>query len=454
MTPIPVLNPIPVLKEGSPVMPSPVMSYPAVAKSAVKPLTHPCASVMVVATKRDRFYSELPLLEQFIDITVPENFVPVPEDWYLVVTDIVQSTLAIGQGQYKAVNFMGAAAIIGIINLDRRLELPFVFGGDGATVAIPGYLVAPARPVLLALQAMAQADFGLTLRTGIVPVPAVTARYPLEIAKVKVSPNYSQAVFRGGGLTYATQLIKDPATQTHYQVTPDLGQGSGPDGAAAITQTQADLTGLECRWQDIPSPHGEIATLIVVATPTGTAPATGLEEHVYRDVITTIESIYGQGDRLNPVQPESLHLSLQWQHLALETKARAQGRSPWSRWLYLLKIRLENLLGMTLMALGLKFKGIHWQFFRTLVAADTDHRKFDDMLRMVISGTPQQHRQLKQFLERCYKAGTLAYGMHLSSNALMTCLVFERSGQQVHFIDGADGGYALAARILKHRLKS
>jgi len=36
---------------------------------------------------------------------------------------------------------------------------------------------------------------------------------------------------------------------------------------------------------------------------------------------------------------------------------------------------------------------------------------------------------------------------------LMTCLVFERHGRQVHFIDGADGGYAIAAKKLKHRAR-
>jgi hypothetical protein len=36
----------------------------------------------------------------------------------------------------------------------------------------------------------------------------------------------------------------------------------------------------------------------------------------------------------------------------------------------------------------------------------------------------------------------------------MTCLVFERNGNQVHFIDGADGGYAIAAKGMKQRINS
>jgi hypothetical protein len=34
----------------------------------------------------------------------------------------------------------------------------------------------------------------------------------------------------------------------------------------------------------------------------------------------------------------------------------------------------------------------------------------------------------------------------------MTCLVYERNGAQVHFIDTADGGYAMAAKNLKAQI--
>ncbi|MCJ2541500.1 DUF3095 family protein [Synechococcus bigranulatus str. 'Rupite'] len=59
---------------------------------------------------------------------------------------------------------------------------------------------------------------------------------------------------------------------------------------------------------------------------------------------------------------------------------------------------------------------------------------------------------MTQYLETRFRQGELAYGIHISDRALLTCLVFERDGRQVHFVDGADGGYALAARDLKTRL--
>ena len=49
--------------------------------------------------------------------------------------------------------------------------------------------------------------------------------------------------------------------------------------------------------------------------------------------------------------------------------------------------------------------------------------------------------------------GELNYGIHVSDTALMTCLV-ESAGdyRHVHFIDGGDGGYTLAAREMKTRI--
>ena len=73
---------------------------------------------------------------------------------------------------------------------------------------------------------------------------------------------------------------------------------------------------------------------------------------------------------------------------------------------------------------------------------------------MVITGNPRQSKRLEQFLEKKYQEGRLVYGLHRTDRALMTCLVFERDGRQVHFIDGADGGYAIADAEMKRRMTS
>ena len=53
-----------------------------------------------------------------------------------------------------------------------------------------------------------------------------------------------------------------------------------------------------------------------------------------------------------------------------------------------------------------------------------------------------------------YEAGNVVFGMYSASAALMTCVIESHQGAHVHFIDGADGGYALAAKEMKAQLKA
>jgi len=71
---------------------------------------------------------------------------------------------------------------------------------------------------------------------------------------------------------------------------------------------------------------------------------------------------------------------------------------------------------------------------------------------MVLDLTGAEHAALVAGLTAEHAAGHLAFGTFASSSALMTCLIFDRRGEHIHFVDGGDGGYALAARQLKAQL--
>jgi hypothetical protein len=387
----------------------------------------------------ENFYAELPLLEQFSDITYDRNFCFVPDDWYVIVTDITSSTEAIESGKYKNVNLLGACSIIAILNVAAKIEIPFVFGGDGASILIPASLKGACEQVLLATQAMAAQEFEMELRIGVVPVSAIAAGYELKIAKLRVSENYNQAILRGGGITYATRLVKDIATTNLYSP-----KWEGYDSPVA------DFSGLECRWQDIISRHGEIVSLIVAAT----APSETQADQVYRDVIAQIEKIYGSDRDLHPASQSGLSLSFQTEQLLPETRVFSSSGNWLQRQIYLFKIQFVNLLGAIFVRFNLNFSGFNWGTYKQIVSESTDYKKFDDILRMVISGDASQRKKLVAYFEKKFSEGRLVYGYHVSDRALMTCLVFERNGRQVHFIDGADGGYAIAAKAMKDRLKS
>ncbi|WP_073073802.1 DUF3095 family protein [Phormidesmis priestleyi] len=75
------------------------------------------------------FYSDLPVLTDFVQITDHHNFVAVPDDWLIVITDIIGSTRAIEQGRYKDVNLLGACLIVSVLNLECRWQdIPSRYG--------------------------------------------------------------------------------------------------------------------------------------------------------------------------------------------------------------------------------------------------------------------------------------------------------------------------------------
>ena len=97
---------------------------------------------------------------------------------------------------------------------------------------------------------------------------------------------------------------------------------------------------------------------------------------------------------------------------------------------------------------------LRWSQYVGDMIENSDFRKFDGMLRMVIDGSDAQYEELRRYLETEHRKGRLVFGMHKSSEALVTCIVFSYNGNHVHFVDGSDGGYAMAARGLKEQVKS
>ena len=74
------------------------------------------------------------------------------------------------------------------------------------------------------------------------------------------------------------------------------------------------------------------------------------------------------------------------------------------------------------------------------------------MLRMVMDGKNTQVAALQSYLEGEYRQGKLVFGIYKSREALLTCILESYNGKHLHFVNGCDGGYALAAKELKQRM--
>ena len=116
------------------------------------------------------FFYHVPIVENFADLTNFEHYRPLPDDWVLAVADVVDSTSAIEQGKYKAVNTAGASVITALLNGLGSQAYPFVFGGDGAMLALPGHRAVAAMDILGTLTVWVFEALQLTMRAAIVPV--------------------------------------------------------------------------------------------------------------------------------------------------------------------------------------------------------------------------------------------------------------------------------------------
>ena len=101
----------------------------------------------------DIFYGAIPVFRGFGSLMDPALYSPLPDDWTIGVADIVESTKAIANQRYKAVNMAGAAVIAAVTNALEGREFPFVFGGDGASFAVSPDDLARAREALAATAA-------------------------------------------------------------------------------------------------------------------------------------------------------------------------------------------------------------------------------------------------------------------------------------------------------------
>ena len=384
------------------------------------------------------FYAGLSVLTDFAAIADPGNFTPLPGDWHVATCDVRNSTLAVQAGNYKHVNTVGAAAVTAMLNAAGALEIPFIFEGDGSTFCVPPQLLEDAKAALAKTQEMAHRSFGLELRVATVPLAKIReSGRDILVARMRVSENYIQAAFAGGGMGYADQYMKDPATAPLCEVKP----GSVP--------ARGSLEGLECRWQDIPSRHGETVSLMVRALSDEPRQVAA----VYRDVIAKVREAYGSDEACHPLTPPLATLvpALSARQLGSEVGVRAADRSPFGKWLWLMRARWFVVLGWFLMKFGIRTGETDWSTYKETLLRNSDVRKFNDVYRQILSGTPAQRTALDAWLAERYAAHQLIYGLHVTDRAHMTCLVFDYSGRHLHFIDGADGGLTFAAKQFKER---
>lgn len=371
-------------------------------------------------TSSEGFFAALPGFTGFDGVLSDEHYMPVPDDWSLAVADVAGSTAAIRAGRYKQVNFAGAAVICAVQNAVGCRAMPFAFGGDGAVVAVAAGEAAAARGALARVRRWAADELELELRTALVPVAAVRAAgHDVRLGRHLVG-GAGYAMFAGGGARWADGELK-------------AGSFGVPPAAPG---EEPDLTGLSCRWMPVRSRQGVMLSLIA-------EPAPGADPDAFRRLVSGLLGALRDEERGgHPLPATGPRPPMPFQRLTLELRAT---HSPRTR-------AAEEGLAWLSGATGRAVRGYRTRDYRADIAANSDFRKFDDALKLTVDVTPATCTRLEALLADAERAGVSRYGVHRQDEALITCIVpAMRERDHVHFIDGAAGGYALAAAAMKGR---
>ncbi len=397
----------------------------------------------------DKFYDELPELQRFDEIFSAANYHDAPKDWVIIVTDVVNSTEAIAAGKYKQVNIAGVVGLAVASNVVGHLRFPFTFGGDGVTLLLPPGLAEPVIAHLIDLKGTIQQSFDLELRIGSLSVSdVVVPERPVRVAKLRVSEKYTQAVFDGAGVAYAEELIKSGtgAAQPGGQ----LASGAQPKGAGpAMSDAKADTSGFSCRWREIPSGPGEVVALIVDACGTEAE----VRERAIRKVSEAVRLSLGEEEMYHPVATGLQQQIRTREEIDNEALVHARGRAGFVLLLQRLWVSVQLLAVKLALRLNLSLPYSHKKLnqVRHDNITHADFRKYDGRLKMVVACSPEGRAALVERLNEMEQAGEIIYGIRAANHALITCIMRLRTPDEVHFIDGGDGGYTLAAAQIKSK---
>ncbi len=376
------------------------------------------------------FFQQLPILDcPLRDLLANEGaFVTVPDDWWIIVVDIEGSTQAVAAGRHHEVNFAATGSIIAVLNQLKRhekgLEIPYFFGGDGATFLVPAGLHESLVTLLHRFRLHVEKQMKLNLRVGSLRVDQVVSdSCLLRISRIRLNALYTIPVVLGNGLKKAEDRIK-----ASFIAEAD----DNPDPAPV------DLEGMECRWAEIPPPRDRERIVCLLVS----CPDDSRQGPVYARVIGKLDTIFGELDNRRPVSVSRLRLNLGLTNLAREMYA-SLGRFSLR---YLVRNWLATLYG------PYYFRNTEaGKRYLNKITSLTDTLMIDGNLNTVVSGTPAQIREMTDFLSLEEAAGRLVYGLHATHASVMSCYVLDHDEDHIHFVDGTEGGYTSAARMFKNK---
>lgn len=372
------------------------------------------------------FTKALPVYTEIQRLFEGQGYKSLPERCYVVVADVRGSTRAIETGQYRDVNFIGAACITSMQN-KLGSKIPFCFGGDGAALIIEEGQKALAEKILSSLIFWSEKCFGLELHAAIISIKSLKALgKDVRIAHYKSKSGPVQAMFTGGGISLAEDLMKnDRSLQVAKAAVPHFDQSE-------------IFMGLTCRWRPVPANNGKVVSIVV-------DPVEDDGDIIAELFGKLLQTFGGDLESARPIDMRRARYQSFWANLKRQNKVSGFRFNRAS-----LTELLELLLTIPLFGFKCFRYSEYIDNYVQKIPQHCDFQKLDDQLRMVLDCTTEQRHDIESLLNHYEQQGSIRFGLHISDAAQMTCYVESLADEgHFHFVDGSDGGYAMAAKRLK-----
>ena len=375
------------------------------------------------------FYEYLPVFRDFTQVADEACFAPMPDDWVVGVADVQQSTEGHSPEPLQGREHGGR----GGDRLGRQCaeepRLPLRLRRRRRELCGAACRCRP-RPA----SAGGDRDLGQG-RPRSQTCGSEWFRSPTSARKAATFASrdtfrrdtISIAMFSGGGMAWA-----DAAMKRGEIALPPAPPGSHPD-----------LSGLSCRYELIPSQRGQVLSLVVVPGPD----ARGDDFRAVVEAVTRI--VEKTPDASRPLTGAGLRLK--WPPQGYDLEARASRRAGES-------IRARKAQGA---GGDVSLLPHHAELVcQSAASCLRSTRSSSSRIRISASSTIRcawcsiarrnWSAEIENYLKSAAAKGVVRYGMHRQDAAMMTCFTPSPiNPKHVHFIDGAQGGYALAAAALK-----
>ncbi|MEN9809228.1 MAG: hypothetical protein RLZZ488_795 [Pseudomonadota bacterium] len=357
---------------------------------------------------------------------------------HVIVADVRSSTKLTQLGRQRDVNLVGAACIAAVRNLFPIGQVPYVFGGDGATFLVENADLKTCLDALVSVQTAARRNLNISLRVGSVTVNEIRERgADVLFGSIKSGDEELMTFLRGDGVALADSIVKQR-------------EKDSPENLNSADDVNAPLEGLACRLLPFKNRRGVVNSYIIDPLVSGSE-----QDQIFMELFTVLKGNHSV-DRFCPIHSDGA------QHRWLSPQVRSEAAlvRPNNKLSTRIKFLFDKIVASIITKYVFAFdkeNGVTGKPSRYIeeLPEQSDWIKANGSLYLILDMNKDEEQYFNNWLSAREKEGKLRFGVHSSDSALVTChLHSSNQKRHFHFVDNSDGGLTVAATMLKAKKSS